>query len=45
MWHDVGRARSNSVGSNQPRAGLVRKDRAYVTLALLLEKVLVQSWK
>ena len=35
----------NSMGLNQPRAGPVRKDRADVTLALPLEKVLVQSWK
>ena len=41
----VGGVGLNSMGSNQPRAGLVRKDRAYVTLALPLEKVEAWSWK
>ena len=41
----VGREGSNSLGLNQPRAEPIKKDRAYATLALLLEKVLVQSWK
>ena len=41
----VGGERLNSAGSNQPRAGPVRKDRAYETLALPLEKALAQSWK
>ena len=34
---------SNNAGSNYPRADPVRKDRAYVTLAVSLEKMLVQS--
>ena len=46
MWNPCPEpAGYNTAGSNQPRAGPVRKDRAYVTLALPLEKVLAQSWK
>ena len=41
----VGGVRLNSMGSNQPRAGPVRKDRAYVNLALPLEKAEAWSWK
>ena len=41
----VGGEGSNSVGLNQLRARPVRKDRAYVTEALPLEKALVWSWK
>ena len=42
-WTQVGGEGSNSPGLSQPRAGPIKKDRAYVTLALLLEKALAWS--